>query len=87
MTVFVGNRETQQEMIRASLSGAQVWQKWETEAQKKVWGRKLTPEEFQIWLRPNQTPSSEDLLDQEQERRLKRDLFFKRMQDKKAKWV
>lgn len=86
-TVFAGNNKTRQETIRAAQSGAQVWQKWESDAQKKVWGRLLTQEEFQLWLRPDQYTSSEDLQEQEDERRQKRDMFFKRMEDKKAKWV
>jgi hypothetical protein len=70
------------------VSAEQVWKKWEANVQIRTWGEVLPEEELKAWLKPDLSlsPTSPNL-EQEKDRRRKRDMYFKRMQDKKAKWI
>lgn len=63
---------------------AEIWKKAELEVQSKIWGRQLSREELENHLKPD---VQDDSVEAEKKRRVNRDEYLRRMNNKISKVI
>ena len=83
----MGNNSFQKSTIVSAINGAEICRKWELDVAKKVWEKDVSQSELEQYLRPDIEETDPALKTIELERRKKRDMFFKKIDQAQRKWI